>query len=193
MAGAVLLTAPPPPDARLAAALAPLLRQNPGRLAAAITDPATGFTATYHSDMALTTTTVTGQLRLLTDLTSARSPLSAPARHYELTLMSNVDPGQDWGVTAAASPGTRPAVKNGWLPAGPQGTWVIDSIGVISHAGHQLAIVILSDGQPSQPAGISYVQAATWAAITAAATTSPRFQAAEKTWSQQTGFGRARR
>jgi hypothetical protein len=263
---------PPPrtigPDARLAAALAPLLRQNPGRLAAGITNQVTGFTATYHSTMAfdtasiikadilavlllqhqqvgtalsageqqfaaqmiedssnaaatalwdavggapgmqagnaalglrgivpdqdgywgLTTTTVTGQLGLLTDLTSARSPLSAPARHYELSLMQNTGPGQDWGVTAAASAGTRPAVKNGWLPDGPHGTWVVNSIGVISHAGQQLTIVILSDGQPSESAGISRVQAVTWAAITAA-TTSPRFQAAEKTWSQQTGPG----
>lgn len=239
------------PDARLAAALAPLLRQNPGRLAAGIIDQATGFTATYHSDMAfdaasivkadilavlllqhqqigtalsageqqlaaqmiedssntaatalwdavggapgiqagnaalglpgivpdpdgywgLTTTTVAGQLRLLTDLTSARSPLSAPARHYELSLMQNTGPRQDWGVTAAASADTRPAVKNGWLPDGLQGTWVINSIGVISHAGHQLTIVILSDGQPSEPAGISYIQAAARAVVSAATTT----------------------
>jgi hypothetical protein len=108
----------------------------------------------------LTTTTITDQLRLLAVLTSARSPLSAAARGYELGLMRHVEAGQNWGITTAASTGTRPAVKNGWLPVGPQGLWVINSIGVISHAGHQLAIAVLSAGNPSQSAGISLVQAA---------------------------------
>jgi beta-lactamase class A len=47
---------PPPrtstPGMRLAAALAPLLQHNPGRLAAGITDQATGVTATYHPGLA---------------------------------------------------------------------------------------------------------------------------------------------
>jgi len=117
----------------------------------------------------LTTTTVTDQLRLLADLTSARSPLSTAARGYELSLMHNVEAGQNWGVTAAASAGTRPAVKNGWLPVGPRGLWVINSIGVISHTGQHLAIAVLSDGNPSHSAGISLVQAAATAAVSAVA------------------------
>ena len=117
----------------------------------------------------LTTTTVTDQLRLLADLTSARSPLSAAARDYELSLMRNVEAGQNWGVTKAASTGTRPAVKNGWLPVGPRGLWVVNSIGVISHAGQQLVIAVLSDGNRSQSAGISLVQAAATATVSAVA------------------------
>ena len=115
----------------------------------------------------LTTTTVTGQLNLLSALTSARSPLRASARRYELGLMRGVDPGQDWGVTAAASAGTRPAIKNGWLPLAPDGQWVINSIGVISHAGQRLLVAVLSSGQPSESAGIGQVQAAARAAATA--------------------------
>jgi hypothetical protein len=124
----------------------------------------------------LTTTTITDQLRLLAVLTSARSPLSAAARGYELSLMRDVEAGQNWGITKAASTGTRPAVKNGWLPVGPQGLWVINSIGVISHAGHQLAIAVLSAGNPSQSAGISLVQAAATTvacAVAAAGASSP--------------------
>jgi beta-lactamase family protein len=231
---------PPAPDARLAAALSLVVRDYGGRVAAGVTDQATGVTAVYHgtesfttasivkadilavlllqrqragaslgaasrqlaarmikdSDNAaasalwravgagpgldagnavlgleqtvpgpggywgLTTTTVADQLRLLAVLTSARSPLSAAARGYELGLMRDVEAGQDWGVTRAASAGTRPAVKNGWLPTGPRGLWVINSIGVISHAGHKLALAVLSAGNPSQSAGISLVQAA---------------------------------
>jgi hypothetical protein len=49
----------------------------------------------------------------------------------ELGPLRDVGPAQAWGVTA----GTRLAVKNGWLPAGPDGTWVINSIGVVRHAG----------------------------------------------------------
>jgi hypothetical protein len=238
-------------DARLAAALAPVLRHHRGSLAVGIADPATGDTATYHGgqpfdtasivkadilavlllqhqqlgttlspgerDLAaamiddsdnraatalwdaverapgmlagnavlglhatmpaadgtwgLTTTTAGDQLRLLADLTSPRSPLSAPARAYELNLMRAVEPGQAWGVTAAASARTRPAVKNGWLPADPNGSWVINSIGVVSYAGLTLLIAVLSAGQPSQPAGIRLVQAAATAA--AAAITGP--------------------
>jgi hypothetical protein len=85
--------------------------------------------------------------------------------------MRHVEPAQAWGITAAAAAHTRPAVKNGWLPVGPDGQWVINSIGVIRHAGRRLDIVVLSSGQPSEAAGISQVQAAARAA--AAAITAP--------------------
>ena len=119
----------------------------------------------------LTTTTITDQLRLLAVLTSARSPLSAAARGYELSLMRDVEAGQNWGITKAASTGTRPAVKNGWLPVGPQGLWVINSIGVLRHDGQRLLVAVLSSGQPAEAAGISQVQAAARAA--AASVTEP--------------------
>jgi hypothetical protein len=119
----------------------------------------------------LTATTVTDQLRLLAALTSRHSPLTAAARHYELTLMRSVADGQNWGVTAAADPGTRPGVKNGWLPDGPSGLWVINSIGVLRHDGQRLLVAVLSSGQPTQAAGISQVQAAARAA--AASVTQP--------------------
>jgi hypothetical protein len=120
----------------------------------------------------LTSTTVTDQLRLLHALTSRRSPLTGASRRYELTLMRNVETGQNWGVTAAAGPHTRPAVKNGWMPDGPLGLWVINSIGVVSHHGQHLLVAVLSSDQPSQQAGIQQVQAAAKAA--AAAMTKPR-------------------
>ena len=120
----------------------------------------------------LTSTTVTDQLRLLSDLTSRRSPLTGASRRYELGLMRNVEPGENWGVTAAASRQTQPAVKNGWLPDGPLGLWVINSIGVVSHHGQRLLIAVLSSGQPSEQAGIQQVQAAARAA--AAAVTRPK-------------------
>ena len=74
--------------------------------------------------------------------------------------MRAVAAGQNWGVTAAASPPTRPAVKNGWMPDGPAGQWVINSIGVISYPHQRLLLAVLSSGQPSQQVGIGQVQAA---------------------------------
>ena len=58
--------------------------------------------------------------------------------------MRSVEPGQNWGVTAAANPGSGPAVKNGWLPDGSSGgLWVINSIGVLRHQALVLAAIVL--------------------------------------------------
>jgi hypothetical protein len=118
----------------------------------------------------LTTTTVSSELSLLNVLTSARSPLHPAARDYELDLMRHVDPGQDWGVSAAAAAGQRAAVKNGWLPTPPTGLWVINSIGVVRRAGQRLLIAVLSSGQPSEAAGIGQVEDAARAAAAAVTT-----------------------
>jgi hypothetical protein len=123
----------------------------------------------------LTSTTVGDQLTLLQDLTAARSPLPAAARSYELSLLRDTDPGQRWGISAAASPGTGYAVKDGWLPdgsAGPGANWVINSIGVVEHDHQHLLLAVLSAGQPTEAAGIAAVQAA--AAAAAACITASR-------------------
>lgn len=113
----------------------------------------------------LTSTTVPDQLRLLTDLTSSRSPLSAASRSFELGLMRHVQADQAWGVTAAATAGTSPAVKNGWLP--DPVLWDINSIGVIRSNGQVVLVAVLSDGQPTESAGIAQDQAAATAAVDA--------------------------
>jgi beta-lactamase class A len=123
----------------------------------------------------LTSTTVGDQLTLLQDLTTARSPLPAAARSYELRLMRATDPGQRWGISAAASPGTRYAVKDGWLPDGSAGVpadWVINSIGAVEHDQQHLLLAVLSARQPTEAAGIAAVQAA--AAAAAACITASR-------------------
>jgi hypothetical protein len=110
----------------------------------------------------LTSTTVADQLRLLTDLTSSTSPLTAASRDYELGLMEDVTPSQQWGVSAAASSGTVFAVKDGWLP--DPDLWVLNSIGIVEHNGQQLLIAVLSNDQPSESAGIAADSAAAVAA-----------------------------
>jgi hypothetical protein len=103
----------------------------------------------------LSKTTVADQLRLLEDLTAKTSVLSSASQDYELGLMSSVQPSQRWGVSGAATPGTRFAIKDGWL-ADPS-LWVTNSMGVIDHSGQRLMIVVLADGQPTQAAGITLV------------------------------------
>jgi len=110
----------------------------------------------------LTRTTIGDQLRLLSDLTSAGSPLSSASQDYELALMENVQPGQQWGVSAAASQGTTYAIQDGWMsdPA----LWVVNSIGVVWHDGQRLLIAVLSSGQPTEADGIATDQVAAVAA-----------------------------
>ena len=114
-------------------------------------------------EWSLTKTTVTDQLRLLTDLAAARSPLDSAGRDYELSLMGSVAPTWRWGVPAAASPGASYAVNNGWL-ANPR-RFVVNSIGVIDRSGHELLVVVLSRNWPTEAAGIAEVQAAADAAV----------------------------
>jgi hypothetical protein len=122
----------------------------------------------------LTSTTVDDQLRLLADLASSSSPLWPESRTYELGLMRHVTADQAWGVTAAATPGTSSAVKDGWLPDGSKTTWVINSIGVISRDGHEILVAILSADQPSETAGIARVDAAAKDAVSAITESQPQ-------------------
>ena len=85
--------------------------------------------------------------------------------------MKHVEPDQSWGVTAAATPGTSSAVKNGWLPD-PQ-LWVINSIGVVHYEGQVLLVAVLSDDQPTEAGGIAQVEAAASSAAKAVVAARP--------------------
>jgi beta-lactamase class A len=64
----------------------------------------------------LTTTTAADQIQLLRTVFTSPSPLSAGSQSYIQGLMSQVESDQQWGVPAAADPGTPFLVQNGWLP-----------------------------------------------------------------------------
>lgn len=115
----------------------------------------------------VTTTTAADQLRLLSDLTVATSPLSSASRAYILSLMRQVEPAQVWGVSAAADSGTTPALKVGWFEHTDTGTWVVNSVGVISHDGHQALVAVLTDHQASLAAGEALADRVAEAAVRA--------------------------
>jgi beta-lactamase class A len=104
----------------------------------------------------ITTTTANDQIRLLRQIFTTPSKLSASSQAYIQHLMRHVSPEQAWGVPVAADSGTQPAVKNGWLPA-PK-LWAVNSIGAVTHKGHHLLMAVLSHYNDSYGGGISVVE-----------------------------------
>lgn len=126
----------------------------------------------------LTQTTASDQIRLLRTIFT-RGPAASPGPPQGLDqtsrasirhLMAHITDDQSWGVSAAASPGSRWALKNGWNQRNTTGLWVINSVGHVTVHGHHYLISVLSSGNPSMKSGIKLVERATRAAIGAATT-----------------------
>ncbi|MGW4197442.1 serine hydrolase [Streptomyces sp. NPDC005004] len=115
----------------------------------------------------LTRTTAKDQLALLQQVFGTDSLLSTVSRAYVRALMESVNADQRWGVSAAAEGGTT-ALKNGWLPRSTTGLWVVNSIGRIRAAdGTSYLVAVLSSGTTTQTQGISLVESAAGAAVSA--------------------------
>jgi hypothetical protein len=117
----------------------------------------TGTTAGTDGEWGLTSTTVDDQIRLLRQITVTPSVLSSASQDYIQDLMGEVETDQQWGVPAAADPGSWYLVKNGWLP-NPT-LWSINSIGEIEHDQDRMLVAVLSDDNSTEDSGISAVQA----------------------------------
>ncbi|MEW2117758.1 serine hydrolase [Streptomyces sp. NPDC005474] len=133
----------------------------------------------------LTRTTAADQLTLLQQVfadTEEASALSEASRTYLQGLMGSVAEDQDWGVSAAGATGTtgvtaatggRFALKNGWLPRTATGLWVVNSIGRVSAAdGREFLVAVVSNGNTTKAKGISLVESAARAAVSAFTTKS---------------------
>lgn len=104
-------------------------------------------------------TTPADQVRLLGVLTRPGGPLSTANRRYVLRLMGSVVADQRWGVTAAALPGEKVAIKNGWTPLTFQGDgWAVNSIGRVTGSGHDFLVAALSTGHPTMRSGIRTIE-----------------------------------
>jgi hypothetical protein len=130
-------------------------------------DHSVGMLATTPNlSWGLTTTTATDQVKLLEHLVEPNGILSDASRAYTLQLMENVAPFENWGASAATSPGTTVALKNGWLPWA--GGWAVNSIGWVDGSERDYLIAVLTSGSPEEAYGIasiSMVAAAAWAAL----------------------------
>ncbi|MET7457195.1 serine hydrolase [Streptomyces sp. NPDC005574] len=128
-----------------------------------------GLTDTEGGDdmlWGLTRTTAADQLALLRQVFGEDSALSAASRRYLRTLMGQIAADQHWGVSAAAT-GSAWALKNGWLARSATGLWDINSIGRVTAGGHTYLVAALSDGNATKAKGISLVEAAAKAAVSA--------------------------
>jgi hypothetical protein len=134
-----------------------------------------GLTGTEGGDglyWGLTQTTAADQLTLLQQVfgDDEGSELSAASRAYLQELMGRIAEGQDWGVSAAASGGSSGsgfALKNGWLPRTATGLWDINSIGRVTVDGHDYLVAVVSNGNTTKAKGVSLVEAAARAAVSA--------------------------
>jgi beta-lactamase class A len=120
-----------------------------------------GLTQTVvNTAWGLTKTTVDDQIKLLSQLVSDKSPLDVDSRDLAHTLMSTVDPAQDWGVPAAAKPDEKFTVKNGWdTRTADNGLWAVNSVGRITGASTDVSIAVLSHRNATMDSGIAEVQA----------------------------------
>ncbi|TYK43207.1 serine hydrolase [Actinomadura decatromicini] len=115
----------------------------------------TPFAGSWGSSL----TSPSDQVLLLRTLVSETSPIGAPGRGYILGLMGSVLREQAWGVSAAARPGERVALKNGWTPVYHQGHgWAVNSVGRITGPDHDFLVAVCSGDSPTMEAGVATVE-----------------------------------
>ncbi len=106
-----------------------------------------------------TRTSPADRIRLLELLARGGGGLSAAERKLVLGLMGHVRRDQDWGVSAAARPGDRVALKNGWVPRPlARGTWAVTSYGRVTGPGRDLLLSVQTDLQPSHGQAIQSIE-----------------------------------
>ncbi|MFF4507218.1 serine hydrolase [Streptomyces sp. NPDC001401] len=130
-----------------------------------------GLTDTEGGDdmlWGLTQTTAADQLALLQQVFGDDSALSEASQTYLQGLMGRIEADQHWGVSAAAD-GSKWALKNGWLARSTTGLWDINSIGRVTVDGRDYLVAALSKGNSTQAKGISLVESAAKAAVSALA------------------------
>jgi hypothetical protein len=104
-------------------------------------------------------TTAADQVRLMRALIDPESRLDARDRRYVLGLMTSVIREQRWGVSAAARPGERVAIKNGWVPLSVHGNgWAVNTVGRITGPGHDFLVAVCSQDNPTMASGVETVE-----------------------------------
>ncbi|MFC5831366.1 serine hydrolase [Nonomuraea insulae] len=106
-----------------------------------------------------TKTSPTDRIRLLKVLVKGGKGLTTGDRELVLGLMEQVQKDQRWGVSAAARPGDRVALKNGWTPR-PfiHNTWAVTSYGRVVGPGRDLLLAVQTDQQPGEGTGIQTIE-----------------------------------
>ena len=74
--------------------------------------------------------------------------LNEQDRALAMELLGEVDAGQRWGVGQAAPDGASVYMKDGWV-TGPDGTWAMNSSGIVETGGETYIISVYTQHQPS--------------------------------------------
>ncbi len=107
-----------------------------------------------------TLTTAPDQIKLLQQLAVPGGVLDSAAVQYQLRLMREIDPGENWGVTGGVpTRGVSVALKNGWVPLTSDTDWEVNSIGWVHGDSHDYLIALLSAHDPSEDYGIDTLDA----------------------------------
>lgn len=122
-------------------------------------DAAFGLTQTsQHARWGLTSSSARDRTRLMRLLLHGDGgPLGASYRAIARTFLLDVAPSQRWGITAGTRPGTAVPLKNGFFDSGCC-RWRIGTSGAVEAPGGGYVATIMSDGWPSQAAGIPAVE-----------------------------------
>lgn len=133
-------------EASTNAAATSILQQVGGPGAVAAFDQSVGLTGSNTiATWGNSTTTATDQLALLEHFVQSNGVLSDASRAYGLSLMSQVIPGDIFGVSAGVPPGMLRAVKTGRIPS----EGVINGAGWVQGQGRNYLIAVLTQGVPN--------------------------------------------
>ncbi|MFD1935293.1 MULTISPECIES: serine hydrolase [Nonomuraea] len=106
-----------------------------------------------------TNTSPADRLKLMEALVRGGPGLRQSDRTQVLRLMERVQHDQAWGISAAARPGDKVALKNGWTPRPfVHNTWAVTSYGRVHGPGRDLLLAVQTDQQPSHGSGIVAIE-----------------------------------
>ncbi|MCB0959482.1 MAG: serine hydrolase [Acidimicrobiales bacterium] len=111
------------------------------------------------SPWGLTSTSAADRNELLRQLVLGQwGPFGASARATARSFLLDITPSQRWGITEGVPSGWSVAMKNGFFPASCCG-WRINTSGVVERPGGGAYVAtVLSDGWPTEAAGIEAVE-----------------------------------
>ena len=105
-----------------------------------------------------TLTSAADQIKILEQLAEPSKLLSKAAQTYQLSLMTDIDPGENWGVSGGVPAGVTVALKDGWVPLTSAATdWEVNSIGWVHGDGHDYLLAVLTAHDPSETYGIDTI------------------------------------
>jgi hypothetical protein len=110
-------------------------------------------------DWGLTTTSASDQVTLVRLLLRSNNLLTNSGRHFQRTLMRNVEADQRWGISAGPPKTAVVGIKNGWLPVTEDhNLWAVNSIGWVRANGKHYVIAVITQHQPSMDYGVDTIQ-----------------------------------